>query len=104
MGQTEAVCPVCGFDFPAPAPPGILWGLFERQSSIRGWLVVISVLTIPFAFVHYVPRGAQPGAIAAGLLMCCLLCRWLLRRDPHWSTAFEVLALLLLLSLCVLPW
>lgn len=102
MGQTEAVCPHCGFDFPDPRPPGVLWGLFERQSSLRGWLVVIAVLSLPFVYLHYVEPGTEPILIALGLLVCCLLCGWLLRRDPHWSTFFEVIALFLLLSLCVL--
>lgn len=104
MGQTEAVCPQCGFDFPEPRAPGILWGLLERQSTLGGWLVVIAVLTIPFAFVHYLPQGTEPAVVAGGLFLCSLCCGWLLRRDPHWSTVFEVLALLLLLSMCVLPW
>src|SRR5262245_34926185 len=93
MGQTAAACGHCGFDFPPPDQRP--WWL--SQSSLRGWLTVISVLGIPLAFFHYVNPAAHPEFAAFGLAGCSLLCARLLRDSSVWATLFETIALASLL-------
>jgi hypothetical protein len=94
MGQAEAVCPHCGHDFPEPRRRA--WWAY--QSTIRGWLTVIAVLSIPFAFFHYVGPKTHPAAVAVGLACCSLLCSWLLKNSPIWTTIFDLIALVSLVS------
>jgi hypothetical protein len=89
MGQTSAVCDQCGYDF----PPSLARPWWQRQSTLRGWLLVISVLGLPCAFLHYVPLLGRPWYTAMGLFACSLICARLLKNSPLWTTAFEALAL-----------
>jgi hypothetical protein len=96
MGQTAAVCGNCGYDFPPPRRRP--W--WKQQSTLRGWLAVMTVLTLPLAFFHYASQAPSRTAVALGFASCCLCCALLLPKSPLWTTIFEWLALGGLLVVC----
>ena len=65
-----------------------------RQTSILDWLITLTALAIPCAFLHYVESTTDPNLVAIGLALSSVACSWLLRNAaPALSTFFEVMAL-----------